>query len=132
MKAIIKLFLLLTFVGIGKQSSVAQSFYYTSGHPAYHHMDRFDIQYGDQFFHSALRKYSRKEILNSVQANERLGSQFELSRQYIFKDNEWMIKTDSTLEMIIIDKEYDNSGVFYSVQEQAKSTYKKKENRKPF
>jgi len=36
-----------------------QSYYYVPGHMAYHMIDRMDIKYGSETFHSSLRNYTR-------------------------------------------------------------------------
>jgi hypothetical protein len=69
--------------------SFGQSYYYTSDHIVNSYVERLDIKYGSETFHSSLRQYTRKEVADLL-VNSKEEASFNESNfitRYLVNDN---------------------------------------------
>jgi len=104
----------------------AQSYYYTSDHLINDYLDRLEIKYGSEDFHSALRQYTREEAVQFFleSRNKASYNESDFIAEYIINDNDDLFREiDSTLvELTTINNGlfntfYKTPGQLFSVNE---------------
>lgn len=99
-------------------SILSQSYYYVPDHEAYHLVDRLDIKYGSEEFHSSFRNFTRKEAV--ALASQSDVDQNEFARKFLLLDNIDLLELERSNNQVTIDTTYEGEGIFYT-------TYTRKE-----